>query len=184
VQLIEHIRATGRMGSGAMDIFWHERHPEPEGPPPLHKNAPERNAALTDANVRAQQAKLLRDFYQSPAEKARRRARLEEKRRQELEWQQEQAELQAEWDTQKRQKKLTQAERDLEWEQATLFTMQSRFLRVAARFKDVRIKLYPKFRFMPAWPAEANTKWKCNCCVPYNGRWTPDYWGTGQKDCW
>ena len=24
---------------------------------------------------------------------------------------------------------------------------------------------------------------KCNCCIPYNGRYTPNYWDTGQPDC-
>src|SRR5262245_58691855 len=25
---------------------------------------------------------------------------------------------------------------------------------------------------------------KCNRCIPYNGHHTPNYWGTGQPDCW
>jgi hypothetical protein len=25
---------------------------------------------------------------------------------------------------------------------------------------------------------------KCRCCIPYNGHHTPNYWGTGQQDCW
>jgi hypothetical protein len=25
---------------------------------------------------------------------------------------------------------------------------------------------------------------KCNRCMPYNGHHTPNYWGTGQPDCW
>jgi hypothetical protein len=28
------------------------------------------------------------------------------------------------------------------------------------------------------------TEVKCRCCIPCNGRHTPNYWGTGQPDCW
>jgi len=47
-------------------------------------------------------------------------------------------------------------------------TMRVRFEHAVFRFNKALKRLNPK----------------CNCCIPYNGHHTPNYWGTGQPDCW
>ena len=49
-------------------------------------------------------------------------------------------------------------------------------LQRAAYLLRVRPFDLPMFHFWQNGP--------CNCCVPYNGHFTRDYWGTGQADCW
>jgi hypothetical protein len=44
------------------------------------------------------------------------------------------------------------------------------------RFLAAQLRKYPKFTF--------SKNAKCNSCVPYNGHHTPNYWATGQTDCW
>ena len=60
----------------------------------------------------------------------------------------------------------------------------SRALRRAIRnvihYKRVRLN-YAYERFQHALP---NLNKKCSRCYPYNGHHTPNYWGTGQADCW
>jgi len=46
-------------------------------------------------------------------------------------------------------------------------TMRVRFEHAVFRFNKALKRLNPK----------------CNCCIPYNGHHTPNYWGTGQPDC-
>ena len=55
----------------------------------------------------------------------------------------------------------------IERKQLNLWTLSQRFLH--AQLKD-----YPAF----PWTG------KCQRCVPYNGRFTVNYWATGQKDPW
>lgn len=53
---------------------------------------------------------------------------------------------------------------------------RSRLKEISIRFVQVRSKEYPTFRFI--------SNPRCNRCIPCNGHHTPDYWGTGQPDCW
>jgi hypothetical protein len=49
---------------------------------------------------------------------------------------------------------------------------------LSQRFLAAQLKSYPKFNFGNWWI------YKCKECVPYNGHHTPNYWATGQADCW
>lgn len=46
----------------------------------------------------------------------------------------------------------------------------------------VRVPAYKKKIIHPGFRFPQNPS--CNCCIPYNGHHTPNYWNTGQPDCW
>jgi hypothetical protein len=137
--LIEHIRQTGQIGSGCIQRV-HEFNCEPEGPPPLDANAPERLEALQ--NIAAREASA-RDFFNSPEQKARRLQLREQRVRDRAEMEAEWRKQDAEWQQQKREREVRQREQDREWLEFTPEMVRKREKerkRIAAEQERERLK--------------------------------------------
>jgi hypothetical protein len=62
----------------------------------------------------------------------------------------------------------------VEWEPAERERLRNAAMAMRVRFE------HAVFRFNKALK---RLNPKCNCCIPYNGHHTPNYWGAGQPDC-
>ena len=73
--------------------------------------------------------------------------------------------------------KCLQREEDIILERASLRlrNLSIRFVRMQLKGPTIR-ESFPQFFF--------HGNQRCNHCIPYNGRHTPNYWRTGQADPW
>jgi hypothetical protein len=120
-QLIEHIRATGQLGSGAIlneDRSSYDLIYESDAPQPLDKNAPERLLAEKEMLARAYAAAELKKFLNSDAQKRKRQALREQREHDREAMLAEQRRAQEAYRAAQVSRRHSQMERDALWEAA------------------------------------------------------------------
>ena len=183
--LIEHIRTTGQIASGAIvesDSLYNRPWPLRTSVPES-RDASERMNAETRAQIKqeaaqsAERMRLYREQYaeriaQAQQREAERRAEAERRRRERDQQWRTKAEARREYERLRAERRSEQQRRDVEWDKR-----EQELRDQAARAEAKRIMAEFQRKLARVNPG-------CCGCIPCNGRHTPNYWGTGQPDCW
>jgi hypothetical protein len=116
--IIEHIRSRGQVASGAMGVLFATDFIEIDHPPPLDKNAPEREAAIKEYQERLARLKSRKEWLKSLPYRERQEELRAQRLRDRAVWETQQKLAYIEHEEILRKRKQREAQYDAEWEAA------------------------------------------------------------------